>query len=209
MKKSLLPPVTLLALLAATLVCASNAAENPQAAPVAPAKGVLITSAAGARFVGDQLDVFTREGNLLTAKKAGFISLYLTEGKPFRLTGEVWLGGPSAELPNPADLPEGFTLWIRELDGLHRYSMNNRSLVIKRRPHDGKEEAKIVPVALFPDAPLGAWLTFSVEATAEQITFQFGKESGVIRKPALNGANRLALAPGSKLRDVRLALLDE
>lgn len=210
MNKSLLPPLAALITLAALIVFAANAAEKPKATPVAPPLGVLITSAAGARFVGDQLDALTREGSVLTAKKAAFISLYLTEGKPFRLTGEVWLGGPSAEVPtNPADLPEGFTIWLRELDGLHRYSMNNRSLTIKRRPHDGQEETKIVPVVSFPEATLGVWIPFSIEATAAQITYKFNKASGTIRKPAMDGANRLALAPGSKLRDVRLALLDE
>ncbi|MEN9573512.1 MAG: hypothetical protein RL514_1367 [Verrucomicrobiota bacterium] len=212
MNKSLLTPLAAVITLAAFLACASRAADKPRAtkaAPATPPPGVLITSAAGARFVGDQLDAFTREGSVLTAKKAGFISLYLTEGKPFRLTGEVWLGGPSTELPNPADLPEGFTIWLREWDGLHRYSMNNRSLVIKRRPHDGQEETKIVPVASFPEAPLGVWLPFSIEATAAQIAYKFDKASGFIRKPAMDGANRLALAPGSKLREVRLTLLDE
>ena len=69
--------------------------------------------------------------------------------------------------------------------------------------------AKIVPVTTFPQAPLNTWLPFSIEATAAQLTYKFDKASGVVVKPAMDGSNRLALAPGSKLRDVRLTLLGE
>lgn len=107
------------------------------------------------------------------------------------------------------DLPDGFSIWLRELDGLHRYSLNNRSLNIKRRPHDGQEETKIVTAATFPQAQLGVWLPFSIEATATQLTCKFDKLFVNVAKPAMDGANRLALASGSKLREVRVTLLGE
>jgi len=88
------------------------------------------------------------------ASHDAWINLYYTEGKPFKLSGEVWLGGESATLDHPRDLPDGFALFIREWDSLHRYALTSRAMTVKRRLHDNVRERKIVHVHSFPNAEL-------------------------------------------------------
>jgi hypothetical protein len=106
-------------------------------------------------------------------------------------------------------LPDGFALWLREINGTHRYELNSRLLRVKRRPNQGSLETNIVKIAGFRIPSPGQWISFSVEATAEQIAFRFGDQSGVIRGPLdMDGSNKIALASGSHVRDLRLELID-
>ncbi len=173
MKTPALSSLIVLATVIFLVACGTVSNKSTVSAAPPPDQGTLLTSRAGTKFVGDQLEAFTVSGDTITAKKPSFIILYYTEEKPFRLTGEVWLGGPSDAVPYSADLPDGFTIWLREWGSLNRYSMNSRSVAIKRRSHDGINEKNIVPVASFPQAELGGWVPFSVEATAKQIAFKF------------------------------------
>src|SRR5579863_9915754 len=78
----------------------------------------------GQKFVGEQLRAFAVEPDgTVVATRDAWINLYYTEGAPFRLSGKVWLGGPSKTLEFPKDLPDGFALFLREWDSLHRYSL--------------------------------------------------------------------------------------
>lgn len=162
------------------------------------------------KFVGNQLRALTLEPDgAMIAKKDAWINLYYTEGVPFRLSGKVWLGGPSKTLEFPQDLPDGFALFLREWDSLHRYSLTSRSMTVKRRLHDGIREPKIARVTELEATPAGEWVPFTVEATPAQIVFKFGERSGVIHGPLeMDGANKIALAPGTKIKDIQLEILE-
>ncbi|MDB6121835.1 MAG: hypothetical protein JWQ71_828 [Pedosphaera sp.] len=170
----------------------------------------ILDSAPGKKFVGNQLRTFSMEpdGAMLSTRD-NQINLYYTEGAPFRLSGKVWLGGPSKTLDFPKDLPDGFALFLREWDSLHRYSLTSRSLVNKRRLLEGAKEQKIAQVAKFEAPAIGQWISFSVEATPDQISFQFGQQFAVIKGPLdMDGANKIVLAPGTKIKDVQLEILE-
>jgi hypothetical protein len=174
------------------------------------AADVILDSAPGKKFVGDQLRAFSVEpdGAICSVRDAQ-INLYYTEGAPFRLSGKVWLAGPSKTLDHPGDLPDGLALFLREWDSLHRYSLTSRSLTVKRRLLEGVRERKITEVAAFEAPANGQWISFTVEATPEQITYRFGQFSAVIKGPLdMDGANKIVLAPGAKIKDVQLEILE-
>src|SRR5436190_2174519 len=79
---------------------------------------VLLHTTEGKRYVGDQLQFFnvSTDGEISSTNLA-WISLYYTEGKPFRLSGEVWLN-ESNKTPS-GDTPYGFAIYLREWDSLH------------------------------------------------------------------------------------------
>ena len=190
----------------------ANQQGRPGNMPDKPVSGqpVLLTSQQGRRYVGDQLKLFDvdAEGAIGTSKDA-WLSLHNTECKAFRLTGQVWAGGPSPTLAYPEDLPDGFALYIREWDGLHRYAATTQSILVKRRRWAGNpQENDIVEVAHFQEPPQAAWIPFSLEVTADRISFQIGTQTGVIAGPLdSDGANKIALAPGSKVKDVTVQIL--
>jgi hypothetical protein len=169
-----------------------------------------VGSDTGKHFVGDQLQAFQSGADgAIVASHDAWINLYYTEGKPFKLSGEVWLGGESATLDHPRDLPDGFALFIREWDSLHRYALTSRAMTVKRRLHDNVRERKIVHVHSFPNAELGRWIPFSLEATASRITYKFGDETGVIEGPlSMDGANKIEMAAGTKIKNVELEVLN-
>lgn len=174
-----------------------------------PSGSVLLVAPEGRRCVGNQLRFFTvdQDGVISTTNTASF-SLYYTEGEPFRLSGELWLSDAS-ERARVADLPDGFALFIREWDSLHRYSLRTRSMEVKRRLRGGVPENGIVQAVSFQPPVFGAWIPFSAEVSAEQISFQIGEQSGVIPGPLdVDGANKVALTPGTKLKNLRLEMLE-
>ena len=168
-----------------------------------------LVSKEGERFVGEQLRFFLVDGDgVISATNIAFINLYHTEAKPFRLTGLVWLE-PDGSVSH-GDLPDGFALFIREWDSLHRYSLRSRSMEVKRRMHSGASENGIKQAVSFRPPAFATWLPFAAEVSAESISFQIGDQSGVIQGPVdVDGANKIALAPGTKLKDVRLEMLGE
>jgi len=138
------------------------------------------------------------------------IKLNGTENKPFKLSGEVWLDGSSPRLRYPTDEPSGFGLFLREIDGLHRYQVNDSLLLVKRRLLEGMPLDKIVHVSAFPNFPLRTWTPFSLEATGDRITFSFGGYQREIRGPLnVDGTNEIALVAGTKLRSMRLEILHD
>ena len=167
-------------------------------------------SGLGKKFVGEQLRAFKLDADgALVATKDAWINLYYTEGAAFRLSGKVWLGGPSKTLDHPADLPDGFALFLREWDSLHRYSLTSRSLTVKRRLNEGIKHPNNMKVAEWESPALGEWVPFTVESTPAQIVFHFGKHTGVIKGPLdMDGANKIAVAPGTKIKDIQLEILE-
>ncbi len=140
----------------------------------------------------------------------GTINLDQTTGKSFRLSGEVWLDGPVPGSKHPGDCPQGFSLYLREVDGLHRYEANSNLIRDKRRYLAGNPLTKIENVATLPAASLHQWIAFSVVATEDKISFTFGKSSVDFLGPlAMNGKNEIALAIGTKLRNIQLDILPE
>ncbi len=183
-------------------------------ATTAPGHAILITSKEGQRIVGDQLKQFDLEADgAIGATKDSWIGLNSTMGQGFIVSGQVWLGGPSKTLEYPEDTPDGFAIYLREWDGLHRYSVTSRYMHVKRRKWSaglpGGEEG-IVYVTQFSEPPMGTWLPFRLEATQQQILFRIGNQQGAIGGPLeLDGANKIALAPGSKVKDVSVEILPE
>jgi hypothetical protein len=176
-----------------------------------PGQAVLLTSKAGRRYVGDQLQHFQVDAQgAISSTNDAWISLHNTEGKAFRLSGQVLLGGPSPTLEFPEDAPDGFGLFLREWDSLHRYQVSTRLLRVKRRSWSNGKEQDIVEPVQFQESPQGQWLPFVVEASAQQIAFQVGTQTGTLPGPLdMDGANKIALAPGTKVKDVQVQILPD
>ena len=138
------------------------------------------------------------------------IKLNQTQGKSFELSGEVWLNGPSLSARYPGDAPAGFALFLREMDGLHRYEANSDLLRAKRRSLGGSLLTNITPVARMPDYPLHQWISFTLLANQDRIVFIFGGHEAEIRGPLdTDGANEVSLVAGSMLRNIQLKVLDD
>jgi hypothetical protein len=170
--------------------------------------GTLLHLPEGKRFVGDQLQFFTvsPEGEI-SATNAAWLSLYYTERKPFRLSGELWLNEPQGE--RVADLPDGFALFLREWDSLHRYAITTRSIDVKRRWQAGRRNNQISRAASFEPPEFSAWIRFSVEVSATNLSFVLGNQGAEIPGPLdIDGANKIVIAPGMKLKDVRLEIFE-
>ncbi len=150
------------------------------------------------------------EAGVYVAPKDLIIKLNQTENKSFMLNGEVWLDGPSPTEKFPTDRPDGLGLFLRQVDGLHRYQVDSRLLRDKRRLLGGLAQMGIVHLAQLPPSPLHQWIPFSLVATAENITFTFGDYTGEIRGPLdTNGSNEIGLVAGTRLRNVHLEILGD
>jgi len=172
---------------------------------------VMLASPDGKTYVGDQLKSFevNASGDISATKDAQF-TLLNTDGKSFKLIGQVWLGGASNTLSAPGDLPDGFAVYMRETDGLHRYQLSSQSFKVKRRNLNGALKNTIVEAATLSKPALGVWIPFSVEVTASKISYQFGEQRGVIPGPLdMDGSNRIAFAPGTHIKDLQLEMLDD
>ncbi len=138
------------------------------------------------------------------------ITLNGTKGKTFELTGEVWLDGPSATARFPAEAADGFAVFVRQVDGLHRYEMNTNFVRDKRRLLNGQPEGTIVRQNTFPKIARHVWVPFSVNAGQDQITFQIGPNTATVAGPLdTTGDNEIDLIAGSKLQNVRLQILGD
>ena len=183
--------------------------ETPPS-PEAWKRGVELLSTGGRRYVGDQFRFFfiDPEGTVTTSKPQ-WISLYNTEGKLFRLHGQVWLGGRCEALLFPGDLPDGFALFLREWDGTQRYSLTSRGAEVKRRLYHGKPSTELTNVTRFVQPSLGNWIAFYIDVSWDRIVFFLGDQAAVIDGPLdMDGANKIAIAPNTKLKDLRLEIFD-
>jgi hypothetical protein len=160
--------------------------------------------------VGDQLRwFFVDPDGVITTSKAAWICLHNTEGKPFRLQGRVWLAGPFQEMLFPGDLPDGFALFVREWDGLQRYSLTSRGADVKRRLYRGEKLTDIVNITRFDEPTLGKWTPFNLDANWDRILFSFADQSVTMEGPLdMDGANKIAIAPGTRLRDLRIEVFE-
>jgi hypothetical protein len=211
---------------AVTVKPAASATNNPAASaavqsPVKPSqnaltppatalwnRGVALLSRAGRKFIGNQAQgFFIDPDGAITSSKPQWLSLYFTEGQSFRLHGEVWLGGPSRAMAHPEDLPDGFALFIREWDGTQRYAFTSRGIDVKRRMVQGAPADGIVNVSRWDEPGVGKWIPFYIDVAWDRIAFFFGSQAGSVKGPLdVDGANKIAIAPGTKLRDLRLEI---
>ena len=91
---------------------------------------------------------------------------------------------------------------------MHRYAATTRAILVKRRNWSVGKAEGISEVTQFQEPPLQTWIPFVVEATSEQIVFRVGNQSGTILGPLdVDGANKIALAPGTKVRNVSVQIL--
>ncbi len=102
--------------------------------------------------------------------KPSWISLYYTEGRSFKLTGQVLL----AEEEFDEDQPHGFALYLREFGSLHRYEATCLGMRVKRRQVEGKLPGEFLFPFKFEGLKPGSWQEFSVEVRAESISFKVG-----------------------------------
>ncbi|MCI0534261.1 MAG: DUF642 domain-containing protein [Verrucomicrobiales bacterium] len=186
---------------------------SPSALGISPetsADGIALMSEEGRLFVGHQLDFFdTGEPGVLTTTKPAWINLYRTEGRDFTLSGEVSLGGASDRMLFPGDLPDGFALFLREWDGLQRYQLDSRNIKVKRRLLHGQPTSEIIPIVEFAPSRRKEWTPFRVRVSESMIEYSFA--GNVARLPGpldTDGANKVAIAPGTRLRNLRLSQQD-
>lgn len=172
------------------------------------AEGVMLTSAQGEEFLGHQLSFFNAgPGGSITCREPAWINLYRTEGKSFRLSGEVMLAPESSE-DLLIDMPHGFALFLREFDSLHRYNANSVGMRVKRRLLEGEQIQLFARPFVFKPLEPGQWHPFSAEVRPDFISFSLGNQIGMIRGPlATGGANKIVLTPGASLRNLRLLIL--
>ena len=81
---------------------------------------------------------------------------------------------------------------------------------VKRRLYQGTKQEGIVPVARLEESHLGQWISFKIIANWDKIRFSFGDHTATIEGPLdLDGANKIAIAPGTRLRKLRLGVFDQ
>ncbi|MCB1231931.1 MAG: hypothetical protein KDN19_16805 [Verrucomicrobiae bacterium] len=169
--------------------------------------GVMLSSPEGEPFSGHQLEFFqvSSDGSL-TCREPAWINLYRTEGRSFRLSGEVMLAPESADNPL-SDAPHGFALFLREFDSLHRYNANSVGMRVKRRLLEGEQIKQFVRPFVFKPLEPARWHKFSAEVRPEFISFSLGNQIGMIRGPlGTDGANKIVLTPGASLRNLRIVV---
>lgn len=172
------------------------------------AHGVMLSSAQGEQFCGHQLESFRKGSDgALTCSEPAWINLYRTEGKSFRLSGEVMLA-PKGFPGGLSDAPQGFALFLREFDSLHRYNANSVGMRVKRRLLEGEKIQQFARPFVFKTLERGTWHRFAAEVHPNLISFSLGNQIGMIRGPlAIDGANKIVLSPGAKLRGLQLKIL--
>ena len=88
---------------------------------------------------------------------------------------------------------------------MHRYALTSSGARVKRRRYRGDKQSGIVNVDRFDEDYLDRWVQFTVIANANEIRFSFGHETVTIEGPLeMDGANKIVIAPGTKLRNLRL-----
>lgn len=181
--------------------------ESEAAGSGAAMSVISLLSPEGQAFVGPQLRFFDRsEAGVLSVTRPSWIYLYWTEGRDFMVSGEVRLGGEYKEMEFPEDLPDGFALFVREWDGMHRYQLDSRRVIAKRRLLNGSRLPEIEEAACLGEPVRDRWVPFQAHVSQSSIHFRFGESSVVVEGPLdSDGANKIAIAPGTKLRNLRLA----
>ncbi|MEX2673358.1 MAG: hypothetical protein WD294_14750 [Phycisphaeraceae bacterium] len=172
------------------------------------AEGVDLLSDEGSAYVGDQLEALrvTSSGQISTNKPT-HIELRQTEGHDFVLRGEVRLGGLYEELRYPGDYGHGLGFFLREPDNRRRYEANSLWLRNKRRLGGGEEVGGILKLREFEKPPFNQWVSFALKVTGDEIRLRVGDQEGHIEGPLdTDGANRIALAPGSAVRHLFLSI---
>lgn len=168
-------------------------------------RGIPLDSNAGKWHVGHQLRFFNREADgSWSVTQPTWLNLYYTEGRSFKLTGNVLLSDRLNEDP-----PCGFALYLREYDSLHRYEVTCLGIRIRHRLIKGKISAPESAVPFSSEGQwVGNWQDFSADVGEHAILIKVGSQTGVMDGPLdTEGANKIVLCPGAKLRDLRITLL--
>jgi len=170
---------------------------------------VSLTSPEGVVYVGDQLKFYQVDADgIITVTTDRDLQLHGMKAKNFKLSGQVWLGGPSPSASPSDKAPDGFAVVVRQVDGDHRYELTSRALIFKPLKPNGPIDKKFDHFADFQKPSLGEWTPFSAEVTSGQITFMFGGQQGVIPGPLdTDGINYVSLSSGTKLRYLQLEVL--
>ena len=159
-------------------------------------------------WLSDQAKKFQiSSAGIITASSGSEVTLRGTEGKDFKVIGEVLPSGNPGQVRFKNDIPDGFAFYLREKDRLHRYTLTTRKLMVKRRSHSGVNSNELVDVAFYEKLPAGMWLPFALEATGREITLSIGGQLRSIPGPVdTDGRNRLAVTAGTQLRNVSIQI---
>jgi hypothetical protein len=107
----------------------------------------------------------------------------------------------------PGDLPDGFALFLREWDGVQRYQLDSRRMMVKRRLLNGHPVSDIQTIVEFSPPPLGEWAPFHVRLSRDVIEYSFaGVVSRLVGPVDIDGANKLTIAPGTRIKNLRLSI---
>jgi hypothetical protein len=174
-------------------------------------EAVALISPQAKDFVGQQLSSFQVDADgVISSTENRYLRLNNTQGKSFKLSGQVWLGGTSSDATLIALAPDGFLLRLRWLSSNHTFRLSSRSIQIDHVKAKGIVDDKVDEIATFDQPTLNVWIPFSVEAALDHITYQFGSQNGSIPGPLeTDGTNSIWLAAGTKLKDLQLELLDD
>jgi len=172
-------------------------------------EAVALISPQAREFVGQQLNSFqVGADGVISTTADSYLRLNNTQGKSFKLSGQVWLGGPSADSTLLTLAPDGFILRVRQTSSNHTFRLSSRFIQVDRVKANGVVEDKVDEIATFDKPALNSWIPFSVEATLDHITYQFGDQHGLIPGPVeTEGNNSIWLATGTKLKDLQLEVL--
>ena len=174
---------------------AQKPAPPPQSSqpPVskAPEKPDLKASATGWHF---------DEGDVLTADQVVTFGLRGTEGKHFVVTGEIY---PTT------DHDGGVVFRLRRIDPLHDLSLTILGLHAKRIMIGGEKIKRFSDPFQFTGIAPEQWHSFRFEVAPEGITARFDDQGGAAKGEAeTKGANAIFMRPGSKLRKLKVQIIE-
>ena len=165
-------------------------------------EAVALISPQAKDFVGQQLSSFQVDADgVISSTENRYLRLNNTQGKSFKLSGQVWLGGPSADSTFLAVAPDGFVLRLRQISMNHTFRLSSQFIQVDRVKANGIVDDQIDQIATFDKPVLNTWIPFSVEATFDHITYQFGSQNGSIPgpwRPTVPIVFGWLLAPNSK-----------
>jgi hypothetical protein len=88
---------------------------------------------------------------------------------------------------------------------MHRYQLDSRGVTVKRRLFHGQPASGIISVVQFAPSPNDGWIPFHVRASDSAIEYWFAGHIARLPGPLdTDGANKIAIAPGTRLRNLRL-----
>jgi hypothetical protein len=140
---------------------------------------------------------------VLTSDRRVNLGLRGTEGKHFVLTGELY----AAPEPSESHIG-GIAFHLREVSLKKRIDLSIDGMRVKRILLAGEVVKKFAYPMKFAGIEREKWHHFKIDAGADAIVVQFDDQQGTAKGPIeTGGGNDIALAPGAKLRDLKVEIV--